>query len=74
MIDNYIQAEFKKLVPYKPLTGPELAAIKLAFTRWLEAKLDGEYDNWTLFPHERAAIRALIDDLASFHKEQTKGE
>lgn len=41
-IDEFIQAEFNKLVPYKPLTVPELVAIKLSFIRWIEAKKEQE--------------------------------
>lgn len=72
-IDDFIQAEFQKLVPYKPLTAPELAAIKLSYARWLEAKLESAYDNWSIFPHERTVVKDLIRELSSFNvKEGTQ--
>jgi hypothetical protein len=38
--EDILEAEFKKLVPYKPLTAPEIVAIKKAFEAWLNQEAD----------------------------------
>jgi hypothetical protein len=38
--EDLLATEFKKLVPCKPLTAPEIVAIKKAFEAWLNQEAD----------------------------------
>lgn len=56
--EECMQEQFKKLVPYKPLTAPELAAMILGAAAWLEQKKQDWYSG--KFSDN---IEDLFDDL-----------
>jgi hypothetical protein len=70
---DHVKEEFSKLVPFKELTGPELAAIILANERWLAQK-QSEYDDKAKTANSTTEVtvyRILAETVGNLAKEST---
>ena len=72
-----LDAEFRKLVPYKPLTAPEIVAIKNALVAWL-AQFQAEIDQLSTVDEcsidYRDAQQDLMNKLVTVKVEKIEGD
>ena len=66
-LNDCLEIQFKKLVPYKALTGPELAAIHLAYKDYVK-----QFYGKDVHPIARASIAAVLQSLVDEKTEAQK--